>query len=351
MRKKFQFLSLVLIIIVVIILIGAFFLTGGRTKTTTDTNKALSFRELVIYSGRKDALILPIIDSFEKKTGTKVTLKSGKTEELANLLLQEKENTQADIYIGTDASLLEKLSKNGLLTQITTSELSNIPAAYRAEDNTWTGVSGRARVLMVNTNMLPANQWPSSIYDVINQKWNGKVAMANLTNESVVTHISALRALHGDEFARNFLRDLKKNNVTPLSGGHTDVRQAVGRGEFSVGFVNHYYAHLQMQETPHIAIIYPDQGAGHDGAFVNVSGVGVIRFGKNQSVAQEFVAYLLSEEAQQQFAELNFEFPLRAGIKSTNTKNLGEFKEMDVDLHSISKMLDSSIEIIKQEGF
>jgi iron(III) transport system substrate-binding protein len=306
-------------------------------------------RELVIYSGRQQPLILPIITAFEKKTGIKVTLKSGSSQELANLLLEEKEKTQADVYISTDASLLEKLAQANLFTPITAQELSTIPAEYKSRESLWTGVSGRVRALIINTDLVSQAEKPDSIYSIVDPKWKGKVAMANFTNESVITHISALRVLHDDQFASNFLNGIQKNGVKVLSG-HTGVRQAVAKGEFSIGLVNHYYGHLQQKESGNIEIIYPDQRDNQDGAFTNISGVGIIKYGNSSKESQEFVKYLLSGEAQKIFAELNYEFPLQANIRSSNTKNIGEFKKMNVDLHKVAKGLDETIQLIKGKG-
>ena len=160
--------------------------------------------------------------------------------------------------------------------------------------------------------------------------------MAKMSNESVVTHLSALRILNADAFVSEFLQGLQENEVTFLPG-HTDVRQAVGRGEFPIGLVNHYYGHLQQEETDNIAIIYPDQQEGQDGAFVNVSAVGILASSKSQQEAQEFVAFLLSPETQQLFAELNFEYPLHPSVTTENTRKLSEFTHMDVTLDEVSQ--------------
>lgn len=337
-----------LLVALVAVFAGGWYLTDQQ-KQGQNESAADAKNQLIIYSGRKEPLILPIIESFEKETGIDVTVKSGSTEELANLLLQEGAETQADIYISTDASLLQELSSKGMFTPISSENISQVSAQYRADDNSWTGVSGRARVLIVNTDMVAEAEYPDSIYDITDEVWMDKVAMAKMTNESVVTHMSAIRTLRGDEFLADFLQGIKNNNIT-LLGGHTDVRQAVARGEFPIGFVNHYYGHLQQQESDNIEILYPDQGENQEGSFVNVSGVGILAAGDNTEEAQQFVAYLLSESAQKQFAELNYEFPLVDGMMSENTKNLGEFKQMKVDLHEVSTKRQETLSVIKSQG-
>jgi len=339
-----------LVVVLVAVFSGGWYLLNQQEKRQGNTvADAEGHNQLVIYSGRKEALILPIIQSFEEESGIDVILKYGSTEELAHVLLQEGAQSQADVYISTDASLLQELAIKGMFTPIISEFLSKIPQKYRASDGLWTGVSGRARVLIVNTDMLSESEYPDSIYDITDELWQGKVAMAKMTNESVVTHMSAIRTLRGDDFIVDFLQGIKNNNVTLLSG-HTAVRQAVARGEFPIGLVNHYYGHLQQQDSDNIAILYTDQESDLDGSFVNVSGVGILAAGDNTGGAQKFVHYLLTQSAQKQFAELNYEFPLIKGITSENTKNLGEFKEMDVDLHEVATKRQETLNLIKSQG-
>lgn len=336
-----------LLVALVVVLAGGWYYSSqqrGRSNTAADAEN-----QLVIYSGRKEPLILPIIESFEKKTGIDVTLKSGSSEELANILLQEGERTEADVYISTDASLLQELGSKEMFVPISSESLAQVSPQYRASDSQWTGVSGRARVLIVNTDIVSEEEYPDSIYDITDEVWKDKVAMAKMTNESVVTHMSAIRTLRGEAFFNDFLQGIQNNNVTLLPG-HTDVRQAVARGEFAVGFVNHYYGHLQQQESDNIAILYTDQEDGLDGSFVNVSGVGILKAGENTENAQKFVDFLLSPAAQKQFAELNFEFPLVEGIQSENTKNLGDFKQMNTNLHEVSTKRQETLDLIKSQG-
>jgi len=333
----------IFIFLVFFLVVGVYFFMGDAAEKPVDQ------KELIVYSGRSEPLILPIIESFEKKTGVNVVLKSGKTQELGSLLLEEGYKTVADIYIATDAGWLEKLASAGIFTPITADELVNIPNKFKSSQLLWSGVSGRARVLMINTDLVSKDEIPTSIYEIIEPKWKGKVAMAKTSNESVLAHLSAIKSIHGDQYVKNLLAGIKNNEVTLLAG-HGDVRQAVARGEFSIGFVNHYYGHLQQLESENIEIIYTDQQDGQDGSMVNVSGVGIVKHGKNGQVAQEFVNFLLSADTQKQFAEVNFEFPLTTSVKSQNTKNLGEFRQMDINLHDIATMMDETTTIVKDSG-
>lgn len=336
------------ILITMLVLAG---LIGGLgVFFNNDGGRQRSEPRLVIYSGRREPLILPIIDQFEKETGINVTVRSGGSQELALLLIEEGRNTEADVYIGTDAGWLEKLRREGVFAPITTERLAAVPERYRAEDGSWTGVSGRARVLIANTDIVPEEQMPQSIYDIVNTEWQGRTAMANTSNESVVTHLSAIRIVRGDAFLRDFLNGLRENKVRML-GSHTDVRQAVGRGEFAIGLVNHYYGYLQQQETKNIRVIYPDQGDGMDGVFVNVAGVGIPRAAPHPTEAQMFVEFLLTPETQQLFANLNFEFPLVEGVRAATDRYPGMFREMNVSLREAAASIDDTRRLLEYAGY
>jgi len=336
---------------IVVGLVGIVLVIAGGIlwKKAIPQSSPQTAQSLVIYSGRKEPLIIPVIRAFEKDTGIKVTVKSGSSEELALIIMKEGDKSPADLYMGTDAGLLDMLSQKKLLTPITTDKLNQLPAQYRSVTNTWTGVSGRSRVLIVNTDLVPEEEFPTSVSDIIDPKWRGKVALAKLTNESVVTHLSALRILQGETATQQFLLGLKANEVTFLPG-HTDVRQAVARGEYAIGLVNHYYGHLQQQESDNIAIIYPDQDEGGVGAFVNVSGVGILVAGKNQTEAQLFVDYLLKPETQSLFAKLNFEYPLMPGIPADSVRQLDSFAHVPVSLDKAGSERQKTLELIRTLG-
>lgn len=344
MKKKY----FVLIAVFVFILLAGW--GGYEIVRSMQAGQEASTQELVVYSGRKEPLILPILRAFESRENVRVTVKYGSTEELANLLLQEKDASPADILIGTDASLLQMLSDKGFFAPVSSERLASIPPKYRAIDNTWTGVSGRSRVLIVNTDLVSPEEFPSSMYDIVQSQWRGKVAMAKLTNESVVTHMSAIRLLRGDAFLAEFLRQLKANDVALLPG-HTDVRQAVARGEYAVGVVNHYYGHLQQAESQNIEIIYPDQAEGMDGVLVNVAAVGVVNTGKNSNLAQSFVHFLLTEETQGLFGKLNYEYPLAQDVPAENTRAFDDFRHVDVSLSAVAPLREKTLEIIREAGF
>jgi iron(III) transport system substrate-binding protein len=131
---------------------------------------------------------------------------------------------------------------------------------------------------------------------------------------------------------------------------HTDVRKSVGRGEFALGLVNHYYYQLERAEGSPVGVIYPDQGTDEVGALVNVAAASIVEGAEHRENAEAFLKFLLSAEAQHIFAESNFEYPLVAGIDTVADVKRGAFKESDVDLHEMGKMNDDTLDFIDEIG-
>jgi iron(III) transport system substrate-binding protein len=165
-------------------------------------------------------------------------------------------------------------------------------------------------------------------------------------------HIAAIRKLQGDQAAEEWLRGLMANDVT-FFGGHTDVRKAVGAGEFKIGLVNHYYYHLQRAEASdnNVGVVYPDQGEGQMGVIVNTTAGGVVKGGPNPAAGRAFLDFLLTREAQYQFAELNYEYPLLEGVApAEGVKPLNEFRVAEVSMRDLYDELDQTQALIQKVG-
>lgn len=304
---------------------------------------------LVIYSGRKEPLVMPVVEVFEKATGTRVVVRSGGASELANAIMEESRNARADVFIANDAGTLEKLRREGLLQPHLSAAVREVPADLRAEDGSWTGVSARVRVIMYNTQAVGGSDLPRSVFDLTDPRWRDQVALAMSANESLIGHITAIRIVKGDRAAEDFMRGLMANNARSLKG-HTEVRQAVGKGEFALGLVNHYYYHLQKAEGSPVGVIYPDQGPGEMGAAVNVAGVGIIKGARNPAAARAFVDFLISPPAQEMFARLNFEIPVLPGVPVHEAQPLGSFRRAPVRLEQLGQELEATMDLIEKVG-
>jgi iron(III) transport system substrate-binding protein len=306
--------------------------------------------ELVIYSGRSEPLIVPVIQLFQRQTGIKVTLQSGTATALANLVLQEQPSPRADLFIANDAGTLEFLKLKDALQTYISEQVKQIPEQFRARDGSWLGVSGRSRVIMYNTKLLRPEELPQSVFALTDPQWKDKIAMATTRNESVIAWVTALRLVKGDAFTKDYLLKLKANGIVTLNG-HTDVRKAVGRGEFSLGLVNHYYYHLELRDGSPVGVIYPDQGPTDIGVLVNAAGAAIVKNAKHLREAQRFLDFLAAPDAQKLFAELNFEYPLLPGVPTApGVRSLETLKLMPVRLDELGKELEKTLKLLDEVG-
>lgn len=315
---------------------------SGTPAAGSDTPAS---KELTVYSGRNEKLMQPVIEAFEKQTGIKVTMKAGSATELANLILEEKSRPNSDIYIANDAGALEKLRMEGALDPYTSDKLKAVPEDLRAADNSWHAVTARARVIMYNKKLVQASELPKSLADLADPRWKGQIGMATGANESVIANVTALRLIDGEQAAEKFLTNLK-NNGLKIYKGHSDVRQAVGKGEIKLGWVNHYYYHLQLaeKENNEVGVIYPEKTT------VNISGVAIVKGAKNLENARKFADFLLTPETQKLFAEVNYEMPVVPGVPVKDARPLAEINRNAVKLGQFGAEWDKSVKLIDKIG-
>ncbi len=316
-------------------------------KANAGENKSPS--SLMVYSGRKEPLIKPVLDAFEKETGIKVTLRSGGASELANAIIEEQKSPVADVFIANDAGTLEMLRLKGLLQPNSSPALGAIPPDLKSADGSWIGLSARARVIMYNTSLVKESDLPQSVRDLADPRWKRQVAVASSSNESVIGHITALRLVQGEEETEKFIRSLMSNQVQSLKG-HTEVRKAVGTGEFKLGLVNHYYYHLEKKDGSPVGVIYPDQGEGQMGVPVNVAGAAIVKGSKNVDASRKLIDYLVKKETQELFARLNFEIPVVDGVPAGEARSLKDFKRSPVKLEHLGSDLSKTINLIEKVG-
>lgn len=346
------------------VLLGVLLETSGEPP-----GAAQAAGKLVIFSGRREPLIKPILELFKQNTRIEITLKTGSATALAQQIIQELPNPSADVFISNDSGTLEFLRLKGALQPYVSEQIKKIPERFRARDGSWLGVSGRSRAIIYNTKLVKPEELPTTVFDLINPKWKGKIAATNAGNESFVAWVSALRLTLGDELVKAFLLKLKENKIALLSSSHTDVRKAVGRGEFAIGLINHYYFHLQKQEPDpavrEVGILYHDQGTFQVGTLINAAGAALVKNAKNLREAQQFLDFLVSPEAQKLFAELNFEYPLLAGVptepsvllavqQATNCKQatpLGCLKQLPVSLDDLGEQLEKTQKLLEEVGW
>jgi iron(III) transport system substrate-binding protein len=199
---------------------------------------------LVVYSGRSEELVKPIIDQFGEAFGVTVEVRYGDSAEMAALILEEGDASPADVFFSQDAGALGALSQEGLFGELPEEILGRVDSRFSDPNGMWVGISGRARAVVYNTDAVSEADIPESILDFTDEEWSGRLGWAP-TNASFQAFVTALRVERGDDVARDWLEGMVANDITAYEG-NSPIVQAVADGEIDAGFVNHYYL-LRMQ--------------------------------------------------------------------------------------------------------
>jgi len=270
--------------------------------------------ELVVYSGRSEELVGPLFKEFTTETGVTVNARFGDSAELAAQMLEEGDRSPAQIYFSQDAGALGAVEE--LLATLPESVTSLVPQQYRATNNTWIGVTGRARVIAYDPQSVPAEQVPQSVFELTDEKWRGQVAIAP-TNASFQAFVTAMRVTQGDDVTRDWLTGLVNNDVQTYEKNGL-ILDAVDSGQVQLGLINHYYWYEKAAEVgednmrAEVAFMAPKD----PGSLVNVAGVGILKGAAENSAAIEFVQWLLSPNTQEWFVNNTYEYPLVEDVAS-----------------------------------
>ena len=267
---------------------------------------------LVVYSGRSESLVGPIIQQFREASGINVQVKYGSTSEMAATLQEEGRSSPADVFWAQDPGALGALSE--MFKPLPSDVTLAVPEWARSSSGKWVGVSGRARVIVYNTD-LSEDELPKSVQELTDPKWKGRIGWPP-TNASFRVMVTAMRHIWGEDETRAWLEGMLANDVKVFPK-NTPIVDAAGKGEVDVGLVNHYYLHRFLAEHG------DDFGArnlflndGGPGSLVMVAGAGILSTGPNSNNAEVFVRFLLSKVAQQYFAASTYEYPLIEGVKT-----------------------------------
>ena len=270
---------------------------------------------LVIYSGQHKSATNALIEQFEDDTGIAVKARYGSSNELAHQIVAEGERSPADIIYTEETSPLIMLAQEELLARIDAEALEPIPAAYRDEDDRWTGVLGRSRVIVYNPALINAADLPTSIFDLQDEQWQGKVAFVP-TSGSFHAQISAMIKLKGMDAARDWLQGLKDNGKTYRS--NSVVLKAVEQGEIAFGLINNYYWDSLVREKGLDNVDSRLYFFGtHDlGDMLTVAGMRILASSDSKERAQKFITFATSKEGQQILTNMSAQYPLNQAAET-----------------------------------
>jgi iron(III) transport system substrate-binding protein len=269
---------------------------------------------LTLYSSQHEPMTEALIQGFEEHSGAGVQVRYGEDEGLASQIEQEGDASPADVILAENTPPLELLAGKGLLAEVDSSTLGEVPARYSSPTGRWVGVAARETVMVYNPDLVAAGELPASILDLAKPEWSGKLAIAP-SEPDFVPIVSAIEKLDGEAAAKSWLEGFADN--AKHYNDNEGIIAAVDGGQVAAGIVNHYYWYEALAEEGRDAVTSKLHYFGNEdpGALVNVSGAGALASSGDPALAQEFLAYVVSEEGQSAMTGSgDWEYPLNGAV-------------------------------------
>ena len=313
-----------------------------------------------IYSARKEALILPLLEKFRDETGIQIYLITGKADGLLKRIQLEGKATPADVFITVDAGRLQRAKKANVLQPINSERInSQIPENLRDVDDYWISLSQRARTIFYARDRVNPDEM-STYEQLADPIWRGRLCVrssGNIYNQSLIA--SMIESI-GPEATLEWAKNLVLNFARPPSGGDTDQIKAVAAGQCDIALANtYYYGRIasstkkdDKKVTERVGVFWPNQAEGDRGVHVNVSGAGITAHAKNRDNALRLLEFLVTPESQSWYAEVNQEYPVLPGVPASDTlENLGSFKADELNLTILGVNNLQAVEIMDKAGW
>ncbi len=325
---------------------------------TLFTSALLLANEVNVYTHRHYDTDKELFAQFEKETGIKVNVVKAKAAELIKRMEIEGKDSPADVLITVDAGNLHDAKEKGLLQKVNSEFLNTtIPTNLRDTDNTWFGLTYRARIFVYDPKKTDVNEL-STYEDLADPKWRNKILVRSSTNVYNQSLIASMIVNNGYNDTVKWSKDLVKNFARNPQGNDRAQAKGILAGEGEVAIMNTYYMgkmatssdpeEKKVAET--VKVFFPNQDGR--GAHINVSGAGVATYSKNKDNAIRFIEFLASEKAQKLFAEANFEYPVNKNVEASElVKSWGDFKADTLNLTELGVNKNKAIMLADQTGW
>lgn len=260
--------------------------------------------QVVVYTSVDQVFSEPVLQRFEKETGISVKavydVEAQKTVGLENRLYAEQEHPRADVFWNSEFLRTLRLAEAGIFTPYISPLTADISQDYRSPQGLWSGFGIRARVFVVNTDLVPPESFPSGLDDLTSPQWRGKICIAKPYFGTTSTHFAALRTSMGEQRYSDFLRRLRSNEVALLAGNST-VRDAVVRGDYAFGLTDTDDVNVALESGQPVAMVLPDQE--NIGAFAVFHTVGLVKNGPNPEAGRRLIDFLSSAKVEKTLIE------------------------------------------------
>jgi len=307
---------------------------GFSTEDSGGGSNEPDVEGITLYSGRIPAAIGPAV---------------AETADLAATLVEEGDASPADVFFAQEPGAIAAVAEAGLLAKLPQNILDRVPARYRDPEGRWVGVTGRARVIAYNRDVVSESELPPSPFGLTDPKWKDRVGWSPASS-SMQEYVTALRAEYGDDRTKQWLEEMVDNGAVAFPDNVT-IRDAIAKGEIDVGLINHYYvAQAISEEGPDypVAVYFPPGGLG---SLMLLTSVGVLESSDRKPEAFAFVRSLLSPKSQQFFTSSSKEYPLAKGVAPDPSLSvpIDKIPVSDSSLVDL-KELQGTIELMKEAG-
>ncbi len=336
--NKNLLLSLFIAVIVSIVIVWGY-------RKATDNSQIV-----VVYTSEDQIFSEPVLRDFEKETGIKVKAvfdtEEAKSTGVMNRLIAEKDNPQADVFWANEPIRAEILKQKGIAASYKSPNAREIPNVYKDPESYWTGFSARARVFVVNRKV---ENKPNSILTYTDPRWKGKGVIANPLFGTTTVEIAAIFTLWGDNKAKAFMEDMKKNNVG-ISTSNGESTDFVASGQFEFSLVDSDDAVNRIRQGKSIEMVYPDQGENEIGCLIVPNAVVLINGAKHPDNARRLIDYLLSKVTERKLAFADCaQIPLHPGVETpAEVRPIEEIKVMKVNYSEVAKKMQEIQPYLKQ---
>lgn len=308
--------------------------------------------EVVVYTSLDRNLAEPVLQEFERQSGIRVKAvydtEATKTTGLANRLVAERAHPQADVFWNSETMRTVLLKRIGVLTPYRSPSAEKIPGRFKDPEGYWTGFAARARVIIVNTNLVVPGGEPRSIKDLTDPRWKGKAAMALPLFGTTATHGAALFSAWGPERARSFFSRVKGNDVAILLGNAT-VKNRVAEGAFAWGLTDTDDVSAGLEDGRPVSMVFPDQE--EIGSLLIPNTVAMIAGAPHPNEGRKLIDYLLSEGVEERLARgRGAQIPVRSGpAPPSRIPDVRGLRWMDVDFERAAEAFETSKAFFEKE--
>jgi iron(III) transport system substrate-binding protein len=309
--------------------------------------------EVVVYTALDREFSDPIFEEFTRATGIRVRAKfdteANKTVGLAHLIRTERNGPRCDLFWNNEVLHTLRLEREGLLAPYESPAAAPFPREYRSPKGNWFGFAARARVLLVNTERVPAADRPTSVMDLVDSRWQGQVGLAKPLFGTTATHAACLFAIWGTERAEAFFSQL--HHHARVLSGNRQVAQAVAEGQLAFGLTDTDDAMLELDRGMPVVIVYPDQGSDQCGTLFIPNTMAIVRNAPNPSSAHRLLDYLLSAETETRLAGgPSAQIPLNPAVKPPRRiETPASVKAMSVDFEVAASQWDRASSFLREQ--